>query len=74
LKSAAYFIVSIFLLSGLLYVDDNYSFQDPGPPAPWPHQGDTPPERADDSAQWMCVTDGTLQISGWCTTATVELE
>ena len=46
----------------------------------WPHENDTPPFRLENSNQWMCVTDGTLQLNGtdsssyWCTDSSVDLE
>ena len=69
--------IVLFICAAALAATGQWS---PSVSSEWPHENDTPPFRLENSNQWMCVTDGTLQLNGtdssgyWCTDASTDLE
>jgi hypothetical protein len=72
----SYLILAISLLMVIAY-SIGYQMVTEEMPVSWSHETDSPAFRLEDSIQWKCATDGTIQVNGneyWCTDYGIELE
>ena len=72
----SYLILAISLLMVMAYFIGSRIGLDEMP-ITWEHETDSPAFRLEDSIQWKCATDRTIQVNGneyWCTEYGIELE
>lgn len=71
-------ILALFLILMLVATGQGWPSPSQDLRCSWDHENDTPPVRLDDSEQWMCITEGTLQINGpnsyWCYAGSIDFE